>query len=160
MEAPIQSNEDLPHLCYHIAYDILPRLVLKDPDWLVEKFAKPKHPPGALIYLMACEIRGVTPRREIAGQFKSHFGEIYSGTNYYIIQYPPLPPFDLEDRNHVLAPYFSAITHNHQTGSIRCYTLAQNPISGTTLREVTVSGSTNLGEGPVPTFDNLLRWLR
>lgn len=144
-----------------MAYGLLPQMLFSDARKTIGYFNNPAFPPGAYFYALACRARQIVPQREEALAFQAHSGDFTKGTVHYIIEYPKPPPFDLGQKNSVLAPFFSAILHHQETDVVSYYTLGQRPLGGTTLRTVSRDGvNANLGEGPIPELKAFLDAIR
>jgi hypothetical protein len=149
----------------------LPHVAYNDCDNLVKMFKEGPITVGAYYYVTVCQALKIEIIREDAKRFREHFGELDDAQDYFVLEYPTPPPVDLTDVNMsalpqdkipVLAPYFSAVLRNRQTGAVDYYTLGQAPTrGGTTLRAVTPDDSNcNLGPGPEPRLEAFLARLR
>jgi hypothetical protein len=161
----------LPSICYGIAYFLLPHYVFKDCDKLTRIFTDTPASVGPFFYLMGCQVQKIEPVHEDARQFRVHHGQLDSVHDYFVLEYPKPPPFQISnidptqsppERMSVLAPHFSAVLRHRQTKAVSYFTLGQAPIGGgTTLRSVTPDGTNcNLGPGPEPRLDDFLARLR
>ncbi len=160
---------ELPVLCYRIAYFALPQLLFSNPQRTLSYFHHDTIPEGALIYGMCAQVLGVEMVRLHATMFQARSGELScgelsSGKNYYILQYPEPSPFDMSVPNSVLAPFFSAVVQRGE--DISYYVLGQRPTGGTTFQATTFrtvmrdGTNANLGEGPTPELSAFLDFLR
>lgn len=158
------SSKDLPHICYEMAYFMLPQMLFTDAQRTIADFSGHGPTSGGYLYFIFCKAHGIEPVPEHARAFHVHVGELSEGWTYHVLEYPTPKPgtVNLLDKDSVLAPYFSAILHRQATGEMDYYTLGQRPmVGGTTLRTVTREGvNANLGEGPAPELNAFLDALR
>jgi hypothetical protein len=169
--APPASNNSpsFEELSYAVAYFVLPHYAFKDLNKAVEMWTKTPSATGPFFYLMACQIRKVEPDDNRATEFRSRHGNLPGIGHFYLLEYPKPAAIDLSDRDpielvehgesFVLAPYFSVIVQEADSGNVTYYILGQSPIGGgTTLRCVTREGvNANLGPGPSPTVEDFLQ---
>ncbi len=161
MEISRNPQEELSVLCYRMAYFVVPNLLFSQPERTIGYFADNELPEGPFLYMMATQMLKVEPSRENALLFQAYSGELSATTNYHILEYPTLPPFELGKKGSVLAPFFSAIIQNTSDLGISYFVLGQNPMSGTTFRCVTPDGANaNLGPGPLPGLADFLEFLK
>ncbi len=160
-EPESNSQAELAKFCYGTAYLALPKLLFAQTERTIGYFVNNEYPEGPYLYMMATRILKVEPVREHALSFQAHSGELSPRKNYHILEYPTPPPFDLAQKDAVLAPFFSAIIHNTADAEVAYYVLGQNPVSGTTFRTVTPDGANaNMGPGPQPELDTFIEFLR
>lgn len=164
--------KQLAPVSYAIAYFVLPHNAFHDFDNLAATWADEAAPAGPVFYRMGCQFHRVEPMEEHAGLFRASHGQLDDATDYYLLEYPEPPPLDfsrlfpgkkLDDAEvPVLAPFFSAMLQNRQTGVVSYYVLGQSPVGGgATLRSVTRDGvNGNLGPGPAPRAEAFLECLR
>ncbi len=170
--SPVPSAKDLTPISYAVAYFVLPHGAFHEPDKFIEIWTDPIAPAGPLFYTMGCQFTGAEPDDEIASLFKAHYGQLDDATDCFLLEYPAPPELDFsrmfpgkktaEAQVPVLAPYFSAMLRNRETGAVSYYVLGQSSVGGgTTLRLVTQDGvNCNLGPGPAPHIEAFLERLR
>lgn len=159
--ATSKMSNDLPQLCYEIAYFLLPQMLFADEAKTIARFANSEFSVGTLLYAIVCKAKQRQPSREEATAFKVHNNLFPDGGKYYVLEYPSPPRLDINHPDFVLAPYFSGIIQDQTLEQTDYYTLGQNPMGGTTLRAVYPDGSNaNLGSGPPPNLADFLDALR
>ena len=170
-EVPAFKKELAP-ISYAIAYFVLPRSAYGESDQLAAMWDDAASPAGARFYTTGCEFKGATLAPEHASLYRASRGELDAATEFYLLEYPEPPPVDFSKmfpgKNTpdvevpVLAPYFSAVLRNRETGAVSYYVLGQSPVGGgTTLRSVARGGvNSNLGPGPSPRAEAFLDSLR
>lgn len=161
----------LEQTCYDIAYFLLPGYAHERLDKLIELHAQTPNVAGAFFYLMACNVRGIEPVRELAQRFHWHAGQFDDQHQYLALEYPVPTPVDMGNSDPialmesgiklVLAPYYSAVIYGPSVPA-SYYILGQAPIGGgTTLRCVEKAGANcNLGPGPAPSLPGFLEAIR
>src|SRR6266568_3357692 len=162
------KTPSLEQLSYDVAYFVLPHYAFKDLDKVIEMWTKTPSSTGPFFFLMACQMRKVDPDMNRATEFRSRYGGLPGIGRYYLLEHPKPSAIDLSNRDpmeiveqgesFVLAPYFSAIIPQSESGDVMYYILGQSPIGGgTTLRCLTRDGiNANLGPGPSPTAESFL----
>ena len=179
---PNGGYPDLPRICYAAAYRVLPNLAFSEGKGVLEQWDN--DPPKAceLIYALACSqsLLMMTMLNHATGKLtanpadsrklRMHIGQLDASRRYYIVEYPPAPPFDPASLTPerltaagppVLAPHFSAVIRNVTSGEIGCYVLGQSPGGGTTFRSVSAGGiNSNCGPGPEPKLESWLQHLK
>lgn len=159
----------LPSISYHIAYFLIPPLADETWEMLAHTFAASPPTAGALFYDLGCRAQGVDPRSEDAERFGAHSGELESGHEYLVLEYPTPPPLNLDPNNlgclmagglPVLAPFYSALLRQKDSNKGEYYILGQSPMDGrTTLRSISPRPdytNHNLGPGPEPNLEAFL----
>jgi hypothetical protein len=153
----VATPEMVVQVCYDIAYVLFPRYGYDHfetfcRDWrtTVPSFAES-------LFEYGCLLRQVQQPTE-EPVFRLFDGELVTGCDYYVLQYPGEPPQyrpddplgipDLSrlrtlvsgDGIPVLAPFFAAFLNHRERGERRCYVLGEAPGGGTTLRGVAANG--------------------
>jgi hypothetical protein len=162
----------LPQLCYDVAYFVLPHYAYHDLAKLADLCLNTPTTAGPFFYIMACQMRKVEPDIEDARQFRWHHGDLDDAREYFVSEYPTPPPVDMSGMSmeqvvrggggFVLAPYFSAVIRQRESGEASYFILGQAPLGGgTTLRCVLPEGANcNLGPGPEPQLSAFLEAVR
>ena len=154
-------SSDLFQNCYKTAYFALPRMLFSQQARALGYFTDNEYPVGPFVYAMAAQMMKFEPARADLLAIEAHSGALGDDVNYHVLQYPTPPPFDMEAKGGVLAPFFSAIIHNTTDNTVDYFVLGQNPLRGTTLRRVTPDGANaNLGPGPNPILAEFIEVLR
>lgn len=120
---------------------------------------------------MVCQVAKITPVEEDGRRFRAHHGALDDARAYFVVEYPAPPPVDFSgidpeqcrpEELPVLAPWFSAVVRQRDTGVVSYFTLGQAPFGGgTTFRSVTADGmNCNHGPGPEPQLDGFLARVR
>jgi hypothetical protein len=157
-------------LTYATAYIVVPRYAFHETDRFTSDFVKAPDLTAKFFYVLACQAHQDEPNPEDADRVHGLTGLLDDRHDYYLIEYPAFPPVDLmttggpplpdEAGPYVLAPYFSAVVIERETGNLRYFVLGQSPAAGTTLRGVTPTTNANLGPGCEPTRNAFLKLLR
>ena len=165
-----QSNYDRASLCYATAYFAIPHYVFKEPQKVLDDFAKDPGFRAKFFYAVACKMDDSERHEEDVRAITANSVALSNGFNAYIIGYPKFPAPDLSSvpenelvraiRNVVLAPYFSAIVFRGSDKIDHYYVLGQSPMGGTTFREVRGTANMNLGGGCDPTLSAFTEFLR
>ncbi len=169
MLTPHEASET-PHICYAMAYFLLPMYCAERPDALLQNLRAGPRAGAVYFYLRTCQIKEIGPRDEVVPFLSVSTGKLDDTTTYHIITYPTPPPIDLfkipadklSDRlqEFVLAPYFSAVLEKSETHEIAYFILGQSPDGFTTLRTVTGTVNANLGPGCEPKLESFVELLR
>lgn len=155
------KNTNTPLMCYGMAYLVLPKAIFGDTQVTLERIHAKPESAGFSFFTRACMASGCTPRRDDAGSFPVHLGQLRDHKSYIIFGYPEPPPVSLDAGVPVLAPYFSGVVIDQSTGEIAYYVLGQAIRGGTTFRAVTAEGlNANLGKGSAPTVNAFVELLR
>ena len=162
--------EDMPSICYAMAYFVLPRYAFQETERIVTELTQNPEAAAAFYYILTCKMDEKEPRDELVRSFAVHTGVLNDDFNYTILGYPTkssvnvadLPDDDILDalEGVVLAPYFSAILNNPDTGEVKYFVLGQSPDGHTTLRAVTEGMNANLGRGCEPEISAFVALLR
>jgi hypothetical protein len=165
-----EPTVSLQHICYDIAYFILPYYVHNEPEKIVTLCTKSPSAAGPFLYLIACKHMEIEPRTEDASRLCWHHDRLDDRRDCLVLEYPTPPPVELSEASleqlssgdFTLAPYFSAVVHEGGGCVGGYYVLGQAPMGGgTTLRSVSRDGTnSNLGPGPEPRLESLLAALR
>jgi hypothetical protein len=170
-----EGKVSLPQLCYDVAYFILPQYAHEAFDRLAGICRGMPGTSGMFFYMMACSGRKAEPDIDAGSQFRWHLGTLGGTTEYFLLEYPTPPTFDMSDESFgealagggmpVLAPYFSVAVRDTATGRADYFVLGQAPMGGgTTLRSVVWTAESkmncNLGPGPEPRREAFLDAVR
>lgn len=157
-------------LTYATAYIVVPRYAFHETDRFTSDFVKAPDLAAKFFYVLACQAHQDEPNPEDADRVRGYTGLLDERHDYYLIEYPAFPPIDLmttggsqlpdEAGPYVLAPYFSAVVIERETGDLLYFVLGQSPAAGTTLRGVTPTTNANLGSGCEPTREAFLELVR
>lgn len=102
---------------------------------------------------------------------KWHKGRLDNGREYMVLEYPEPPQMeiraaefeddpDLDHRDELLFPYFSAVLRTTNTKPASCFALGQSPVYGVTcLRRCRTAAHYNLGIGLDPNLGAFLSLL-
>ena len=157
-------------VAYDMAYFVLPRRAHADIEELKSEFDESPDMGAMFYFAHAAKMRGVQPNAEDVRALRSHTGRLDAERNYIVIEYPRFPAVDLLAEmsggllpgggSYVLAPYFSAIVEDRNSGEVQCFVLGQSPDARTTFRGVSPTINANLGPGCEPDLDGFLNLLR
>src|SRR4029077_21146239 len=163
----------LAHICYTIAYNLLPKRLYSEPQKTLLTFTLKSG--ASFWYEIGCQAHGKQPIEEERGAFNAFYGRMAVDVDSYILEYPSPPQLDiLELQDHlthpvpsrvdidrpVLAPYFSGILHRKSDHHLRYCVLAQGIGDQATLRSVGPNGEeTVLGFSPEHSLDAFVKIL-
>ena len=163
-----QKDVSLWQISHALAYFVLPQYAFNRLHKVEELFQNNPNTAGPFFYAMACQLRKAQPIRADAEHFYWQVGELDESTDFFVMVHPNPPPInssstELTNEHHpVLAPFFSGIVRNRDTGKVSYFVLEQSPSleegSSTTLRSITLDPlvNSNLGPGPEPDLDSFL----
>lgn len=158
-------------LHYTLAYQVFPEHVFQKTEQFLQMGTKSVKLPGPYFLLRTASQLGVNPEQhsdwmvEQSNKLKWHRGELSDGRDYFVMEFPDPEPIDhLTEKDLitrfkdglVLAPHFAGVIGRMNSAETQLhdsayYVLGQRPLGGTTLRQVSKSGSNlNLDQGPPP----------
>jgi hypothetical protein len=160
-----QPPVSLEQISYDIAYQIFPQYAYGQLQALQDIVQSSPDTANSLFYLAACKSLKVRPDKEAAAQYRWHQIPGFGARRFLVLEYPTPVPIDLSGKSFVevrdsvgtwvLAPHFSAVVKNDQTGKVDYFVLGQTSKGGgTALRMINADWeNSNLGPGPAPSLD-------